>query len=83
MEAVKEEAARIRATRQKKGDATVAHGDYAYVGPWAAKYDQVEYEVVDGEDLASDEEYEEEEVVESGAVVPALPQALAKRKGGI
>ncbi|KAL3419833.1 pre-mRNA-processing factor 17 [Phlyctema vagabunda] len=81
--AAKEEASRIRAKRQKKGDATVAEGDNAYVGPWA-KYKQVEYEELDeGDELASDEEYEEveeEEVVESGAVVPALPQALAKRK---
>ena len=82
--AEKEEAARIRAKRQKKGDATVAEGDNAYVGPWA-KYKVVEYEdVQEGEALASDEEYEEvseeEDVIQSGAVVPALPQALAKRK---
>jgi pre-mRNA-processing factor 17 len=83
--AEKAEAARIRAKRQKKGDATVAEGDDAYVGPWA-KYKQVEYEdVEEGDELASDEEYEEveeeeEEVIESGAVVPALPQAIAKRK---
>merc|ERR1712144_91329 len=63
-QAQKVEAARIRAKRQKKGDATVAEGDNAYVGPWA-KYQR-------GED--------EEEVIESGAVVPALPQAIAKRK---
>jgi pre-mRNA-processing factor 17 len=79
----KEESARIRAKRQKKGDATVAEGDDAYVGPWA-KYKQVEYEDVgEDEELASDEEYEEveeEEVIESGAVVPALPQAIARRK---
>jgi hypothetical protein len=40
--------------------------------------------VEEDEELASDEEYEEveedEEVIESGAVVPALPQAMAKRK---
>jgi pre-mRNA-processing factor 17 len=81
--ASKEEAARIRAKRQKKGDATVAEGDDAYVGPWA-KYKQEEYEEIgEGEELASDEEYEEveeEEVIESGAVVPALPQSIAKRK---
>ena len=83
-QAQKVEAARIRAKRQKKGDATVAEGDNAYVGPWA-KYQRVEYEdVEEGDELASDEEYEEveeeEEVIESGAVVPALPQAIAKRK---
>lgn len=83
--AEKEESARIRAKRQKKGDATVTEGDDAYVGPWA-KYKTVEYEdrEDDGEELASDEEYEEvseeEEVIESGAVIPAMPQALAKRK---
>jgi pre-mRNA-processing factor 17 len=82
--AEKEEAARIRAKRQKKGDATVAEGDNAYVGPWA-KYKTVDYEEVEEEEeLASDEEYEEveveEEVIESGTLVPALPQAIAKRK---
>src|ERR1041384_4807241 len=44
--AEKEEAARIRAKRQKKGDATVVEGDNAYVGPWA-KYKRVEYEEVE------------------------------------
>src|SRR5271163_447504 len=81
--ASKEEAARIRAKRQKKGDATIVEGDDAYVGPWA-KYKQYEYEEIgEDEELASDEEYEEveeEEVIESGAVVPALPQSIAKRK---
>lgn len=80
--ASKEEAARIRAKRQKKGDATIAEGEGAYVGPWA-KYKQDEYEELgEDEELASDEEYEEveEEVIESGAVVPALPQAIARRK---
>lgn len=82
--AEKEESARIRAKRQKKGDATIAEGDGAYVGPWAS-YKRDEYEdVEEGDELASDEEYEEveeeEEVIESGAVVPALPQAIAKRK---
>lgn len=82
-QAQKVEAARIRAKRHKKGDATIAEGDDAYVGPWA-KYKKVEYEEVDeDEELASDEVYEEveeAEFVQSGAVVPALPQALAKRK---
>lgn len=82
--AAKEESARIRAKRQKKGDATIAEGDDAYVGPWA-KYEQDDYEEVEEDrPLASDEEYEEveeeEDVVESGAVIPAMPQALAKRK---
>jgi pre-mRNA-processing factor 17 len=81
--ATKAEQERIRAKRQKKGDATIAEGGNAYVGPWA-KYEQEEYEDVDeNEELASDEEYEEveeEDVVESGAVVPAPPEAIAKRK---
>jgi pre-mRNA-processing factor 17 len=81
--AAKEEAARIRAKRQKKGDATIVDGGNAYVGPWA-KYKQEEYEEVgEDEELVSGEEYEEveeEEVIESGAVVPALPEAIAKRK---
>ena len=82
--AAKEEAARIRAKRQKKGDATVVDGEGAYVGPWA-KYKSEEYEEVgEDEELISGEEYEEveedEEVIESGAVVPALPESVAKRK---
>jgi len=82
-QAAKDEAARIRAKRQKKGDATVAEGDDAYVGPWA-KYKQIEYEEVgEDEELASDEEYEEveeEETIESGTLIPAAPQALERRK---
>ena len=58
--AEKAEAARIRAKRQKKGDATIAEGENAYVGPWA-KYKAAEYEVEEGDELASDEEYEEVE----------------------
>ncbi|SZF06227.1 unnamed protein product [Blumeria hordei] len=79
----KEESAKIRSKRQKKGDSTVAEGDGAYVGPWA-KYDTTQYEDVrDGDDKNSDDEYEEvsqDEYIESGTVVPALPEALAKRK---
>lgn len=84
---VKEEAARIRAGRQKKGDATIADGDGAYVGPWAV-YKKSEWEEVgEGQELASDEEveyvYEDEdgdEVVESGLVVSAPAAALVRRK---
>ncbi|KAI5457951.1 WD40-repeat-containing domain protein [Mariannaea sp. PMI_226] len=83
---IKEEAARIRAGREKKGDASIAEGPGAYVGPWA-RYKRQEYEEVgEGEELASDEEYEiveeeeEEEVVESGTVVRAPPRALERRK---
>jgi pre-mRNA-processing factor 17 len=83
---VKEEAARIRAGRQRKGDATIADGNGAYVGPWAA-YKKPEWEEVgQDEELASDEEVEyvyeddEDDVVESGAVVSAPAAALARRK---
>src|SRR5262249_48980901 len=85
--AVKEEAARVRSTRQGKGNATVAEGPDAYVGPWA-KYKRDEYkEVGEDEELASDEEYEiievseeEEDAIESGTIVKAPPEALARRK---
>ncbi|KAK2043771.1 WD domain-containing protein [Colletotrichum somersetense] len=82
--AVKEENARIRSAREKKGDATIVEGDGAYVGPWA-RYKRDEYEVVrEGEELASDEEYEEvtdeDDVVESGTVLRAPAAALARRK---
>ncbi|KAF7960477.1 hypothetical protein EAE96_000157 [Botrytis aclada] len=80
----KEEAARIRSKRQKKGDSSIAEGDNVYVGPWA-KYKREEYEEVnEDEPLRSDEEYEEieeeEDVIESGTVIAAPPQALARRQ---
>ncbi|KAI1850870.1 hypothetical protein JX266_003535 [Neoarthrinium moseri] len=84
---VKDEAKRLRAARQGKGDATVADGDGAYVGPWA-KYTRDEYEEVgEDEELATDEEveyvYEDEDaddVVASGTVVSAPAEAIARRK---
>ncbi|KAI8964605.1 WD40 repeat-like protein [Daldinia sp. FL1419] len=82
---VKEEAAKLRASREKKGNATIADGDGAYVGPWA-KYQKDEYEEVGGdEELASDEEVEyvyedEDDVVASGTVVSAPVDAIARRK---
>ena len=82
---VKDDAARIRAGRQGKGDSTIAEGDDSYVGPWA-KYTRAEYEVVgEDEELASDEEYEvmeedDDGVVESGMTVKAPQQALVRRK---
>ncbi len=76
----------LRDTREKKGDATIADGDGAYVGPWA-KYKRDEYEEVEQEELASDEEYEyvyededESEVVPSGTVLSAPATALARRR---
>lgn len=83
---------RLRAAREAKGDATVADGDGAYVGPWA-RYKRNEWEVVEEGQAAaagSEEEYEiveetdedgdEEEVVPSGTVVQAPPVSLARRK---
>ncbi|EON97090.1 putative pre-mrna-processing factor 17 protein [Phaeoacremonium minimum UCRPA7] len=84
----KAEAAATRARREGKGNATIADGDGAYVGPWA-KYKRPAYEEVEVEDeaeLDSDEEYEiveeedEDDVVESGTVVSAPAEALARRK---
>ncbi|EMR63125.1 hypothetical protein MGN70_003637 [Eutypa lata] len=82
----KAEAKALRDTRERKGDASIADGDGAYVGPWA-KYKREEYEEVQAEELASDEEYEyvyededESEVVASGTVVSAPAPALARRK---
>ncbi|KKA26780.1 hypothetical protein TD95_003157 [Thielaviopsis punctulata] len=82
---VKKEAAQLRATREKKGDATIVEGAGAYVGPWA-KYKPKYEEVGEDEELASDEEYEEvevtddEDVVASGAITSAPAISLQKRK---
>lgn len=80
---------RLRALRESKGDATVADGDGAYVGPWA-RYKKDEYETVEveeGAELGSGEEYEiveededEDDVVPSGTVVQAPAESLARRK---
>ena len=84
----KDEAARIRKGREGKGEATIAEGDGAYVGPWA-RYKRPEYEEVevDEDELGSGEEYEivdededGEEVIESGTVVSAPAEALARRR---
>ncbi|KAI1001375.1 Pre-mRNA-processing factor 17 [Podosphaera aphanis] len=85
--AQKEESEKIKKKRQKKGDATISEGENAYIGPWA-KYESTQYEdVLEGNELGSGEEYEEiseeEEIIESGTVVPALPQAIAKRKQAV
>ncbi|KAI0396426.1 WD40-repeat-containing domain protein [Xylariaceae sp. FL0594] len=82
---VKEEAAKIRAGRQKKGDATIADGDGAYVGPWAS-YKKAEWEEIgEDEEIGSDEEVEyvyedDEDVIESGQAISAPAAALARRK---
>lgn len=79
---------RLRMGREGKGDATVADGDGAYVGPWA-RYTRERYEEVEvgeEEELGSGEEYEvveedeEDEVVPSGTLVQAPAPSLARRK---
>ncbi len=85
---LKQEASQLRSTREQRGDATVAEGTNAYVGPWA-KYKRSEYEEVElnEDELGSDEEYEiveedeeDNEVVPSGTTVQAPAEALARRK---
>lgn len=84
---LKEEAAANRARREAKGSALIAEGDHAYQGPWA-KYRRadLEEEVADEAELGSDEEYEivyedeDDDVVESGALVSAPAEALTRRK---
>ena len=83
---VKAQASKLRKERQSKGNALIADGDDAYVGPWAG-YKRDEYEeVAEDEQLASDEEYEVVEVtddddfVESGMTNRAPVEALARRK---
>ena len=82
---IKNANALLRSTREGRGDATVAEGENSYVGPWA-KYKRQDYEEVgEDEELGSDEEYEiveedEEDVVQSGAVVKAPAGSLERRK---
>lgn len=81
---VKHDSAKLRTTREGKGDASIAEGAGSYVGPWA-RYKQPEHDVVqEGEELASDEEYEivedDEDIVESGTIIRAPEAALSRRK---
>ncbi|OAA60595.1 mRNA splicing factor [Niveomyces insectorum RCEF 264] len=89
---VKAQNARLRASREDKGSASVADGDGAYVGPWArfkrkAIYD--EYDAADASPDGSEEEEEEEQVdgdddddvVESGTVIPKPASAPVARSG--
>ncbi|AEO59850.1 hypothetical protein MYCTH_2308439 [Thermothelomyces thermophilus ATCC 42464] len=83
---------RLRREREDKGDATIADGDGAYVGPWARykreRYEEVEVGEGEEVELASGEEYEiveegeeeEDDVVPSGTVVQAPAPSLARRK---
>lgn len=83
----KAEEAKARKAREGKGDATIAEGAGAYVGPWA-RHNKTRYEVMgDDEELGSDEEYEiveeeedDDDVVASGTVVQAPTASLARRK---
>lgn len=88
MKPSKESSAAWRAKRQKKGDSSIVEGEGAYLGPWAkyqneAKYDDVE--VADGEDreLASDEEWVEEDEEESygQAPMPAMSKEATDYSG--
>lgn len=80
---LKQDATRIRAARESKGDATISDGPGSYVGPWA-RHNRQQYEIVDNEEeLGSGEEYElvdEDDIVNSGTVVQAPAEALAKRQ---
>ena len=75
MPSSKEESASIRAKRQKKGDSSIVEGEGAYVGPWAKYHvDDMAYEEeeegIDGQELASDEEWVEEGIVPANLAAP-------------
>ena len=74
MKPSKEASAAMRAKRQRKGDPGVLEGDGAYLGPWARyKDDDYAYEEEAAEadqELASDEEYVEDEI--EPAQMPAM-----------
>ena len=74
MKPSKETSAALRAKRQKKGDPSIVEGEGAYLGPWAKyKDDDYEYEmeaVQADQELASDEEYVEDEI--APAHMPAM-----------
>ncbi|MCJ1312616.1 hypothetical protein MMC25_006291 [Agyrium rufum] len=77
MHPTKEASEAMRRKRQKKGDVSIVDGEGAYKGPWA-RYGVDQYEereALSGEELGTDEEYEEVEE-EQGAAV-AQPAALA------
>ncbi|KAH8423073.1 hypothetical protein N8T08_004252 [Aspergillus melleus] len=74
MKPSKETSAALRAKRQKKGDPSIVEGAGAYLGPWAKYQDDdhvYEEEVaLADQELASDEEYVEEEIAPSN--MPAM-----------
>lgn len=85
MKPTKEKSAAWRAKRQKKGDSSVVEGEGAYLGPWAKyqndqQYDQ--YENEDDHELASDEEYvEEDETLATQAPMPAMSKEATDYQG--
>jgi pre-mRNA-processing factor 17 len=86
--ASKREASQLRATREKKGNASIVEGVGSYVGPWAKYKRQEQTTVEDGSELGSDEEYDDlaeegdddDDVIESGTILRAPEVALARRK---
>lgn len=60
--------------REGKGDPSIVDGIGSYKGPWAKRKDEAQYEDMEasGEELASDEEYE------NYAIVPERAQPMAK-----
>ena len=88
MKPTKEKSAAWRAKRQRKGDSSIVEGDGAYLGPWAKyqndqQFDQ--YEVGEGDDyeLASDEEFveEEDETLATAAPMPAMSKEATDYEG--
>ncbi|RCI15375.1 hypothetical protein L249_7077 [Ophiocordyceps polyrhachis-furcata BCC 54312] len=80
----KHEAARIRAGRQRKGDATIVEGAGAYIGPWAKHSVQEDDVLADEVCSRTTEEYdmtnEDEDLIKSGTVVEAPAVGIARRK---
>ncbi|KAG6272079.1 hypothetical protein E4U49_003121 [Claviceps purpurea] len=84
-EKLKDKSAKLRNSREAKGDSSISEGPGSYVGPWA-RYNNEHANIDEDEALASDEEYEvveeetEEDVIESGTVIRPPEAALTRRK---
>ncbi|GAB1208983.1 hypothetical protein APSETT445_007748 [Aspergillus pseudonomiae] len=80
MKPSKEVSAALRAKRQRKGDSSIVEGEGAYLGPWAKYKDDdhmyEETEAAEDRELASDEEYVDEEEEE---IAPAHMPAMSKQ----
>lgn len=79
MKPSKSASANWRTKRQRKGDSSIVEGEGAYLGPWAQynndqQYDTFEVQGDDDRELASDEEYveEEDETLAPSAPMPAM-----------